>query len=89
MLINCGRVVMVFIWVVLLLNLVHPATKPLKYFIDVALIFMVVMHGLQVVLLKATQTASGPKMTRREEIKLFIFGVFELLSWQKKNFPKK
>lgn len=89
MLINCGRVVMVFIWVVLLLNLVHPATKPLKYFIDVALIFMVVMHGLQVVLLKATQSNNGPKMTRKEEIKLFIFGVFELLSWQKKHFPKK
>lgn len=89
MLINFGRVVMVFIWGVLLLNLVHPATKPLKYFIDVALIFMVIMHGLQVVLLKATQTANGPKMTRKEEIKLFVFGVFELLSWQKKHFPKK
>ena len=89
MLINVGRVVMVFIWGVLLLNLVHPATKPLKYFIDVALIFIVLRHGLQVVLLKATQTGAGPKMTRKEEIKLFIFGVFELLSWQKKHFPKK
>lgn len=89
MLINCGRVLILFIWVVLLLNLVHPATKPLKYFIDVALIFMVVMHGLQLVLLKATQTSNGPTMTKKEEIKLFIFGVFELLSWQKKHFPKK
>lgn len=88
MLINFGRVLMAFIWVVLLLNLVHPATKPLKYFIDVALIFMVVMHGLQVVLLKATQSKDAPKMSRLEEFKLFFFGVFELLAWQKKHFPK-
>lgn len=88
MLINFGRVLMAFIWVVLLLNLVHPATKPLKYFIDVALIFMVVMHGLQVVLLKVTQSKDAPKMSRLEEFKLFFFGVFELLAWQKKHFPK-
>ncbi|MBT0727361.1 DUF1145 family protein [Rosenbergiella australiborealis] len=89
MLINFGRILMAFIWVVLLLNLIHPATKPLKYFIDVALLFMVVMHGLQLVLLKATQTPSVPKMTKKEEFRIFIFGVFELLAWQRKNFPKK
>ena len=89
MLINTGRAVMLFIWAVLLLNLIHPATKPLKYFIDVALIFMVVMHGLQLVLLKSTQMGSAPKLSRKDEIKIFIFGVFELLSWQNKNFPKK
>lgn len=88
MLINLGRIIMVFIWCVLLLNLVHPASKPLKYFIDVALIFMVVMHGLQLVLLKTTQPANASKMTRAEQVKLFFFGVFELLAWQKKHFPK-
>ncbi|MBT0722220.1 DUF1145 family protein [Tatumella sp. TA1] len=89
MLINAGRAVMLFIWAVLLLNLIHPATKPLKYFIDVALIFMVVMHGLQLVLLKSTQMGSAPKLSRKDQIRIFIFGVFELLSWQKKNFPKQ
>jgi len=88
MFINIGRVLMVFIWFFLLLNLVHPATKPLKYFIDVALIFMVVMHGLQLILLKATQSNSTLKMSKKEQVKIFFFGAFELLAWQKKHFPK-
>lgn len=88
MLLNLGRAVMLFIWAVLLLNLVHPATKPLKYFIDIALIFMVVMHGLQLVLLKATQPKNGPQLSKGLQFRLFVFGVFELLIWQKKHFPK-
>lgn len=87
--INLCKILIIFIWGALILNIVHPATKPLKYFLDIALIFMVIMHGLQVVLLKATQAKSSVKMTRLEEVKFFFFGVFELLTWQKKHYPKK
>ncbi|QKJ85234.1 DUF1145 family protein [Paramixta manurensis] len=84
---NLGRVLMLFVWGFLLLNLVHPFPKPLKYFIDVALFFMVVMHGLQLVLLRATQPKDAPKLSAFTQAKIFFFGVFELLAWQKKQNP--
>lgn len=89
MLINIGRLLMICVWAFLLLNLVHPFPKPLKYFIDVALFFMVVMHGLQLVLMRATQPRDAPKLSALMQIKIFFFGVFELLAWQKKFLPKK
>ncbi|MOA69553.1 hypothetical protein D3C78_1978100 [compost metagenome] len=49
---------------------------------------MVVMHGLQLVLLKSTQPKDQP-ISRWLETKIFIFGVFELLDWQKKQPPLK
>jgi Predicted membrane protein len=52
---NLGRLLMICVWAFLLLNLVHPFPTPLRYFVHVALFFMVVMHGLQLVLLRATQ----------------------------------
>ena len=86
---NLGRLLMVFVWAFLLLNLVHPFPKPLTYFVNVALIFMVLMHGLQLVLLKATQPKDGAKLSRLTQIKIFFFGVFELLAWQKKHYPQR
>lgn len=84
MLINLGRLLMVFVWGFLLLNLVHAFPRPLKYFVDVALIFMVIMHALQLVLLRATQPKTGPTLSGLTQAKIFFFGVFELLLWQKK-----
>ena len=86
---NLGRLLMVFVWAFLLLNLVHPFPRPLTYFVNVALIFMVLMHGLQLVLLKATQPKDGVRLSRITQIKIFFFGVFELLAWQKKHYPKQ
>ncbi len=45
---------------------------------------MVLMHGMQMALLKSTLPKDGPQMTRGEQIRIFLFGVFELLVWQKK-----
>ncbi|STW71052.1 membrane protein [Klebsiella michiganensis] len=45
---------------------------------------MILMHGLQLTLLKATQTKEMPPLGRFEQIRIFIFGVFELVAWQKK-----
>ncbi|MFV9713747.1 DUF1145 family protein [Pantoea agglomerans] len=89
MLLNLGRLLMLCVWGFLLANLVHPYPKPLTYFITVALIFMILMHGLQLVLLRTTQTKDAPPIDRVTQAKVFLFGVFELVAWQKKNFPRK
>ena len=88
--INLGRLLMLGVWGFLLSNLFYPFPKPLKYFIDVATIFMVLMHGLQLVLLKSTQPKDQP-ISGWQQARIFIFGVFELLAWQKKQpqRPKK
>ncbi|PKH22252.1 hypothetical protein CIG19_13175 [Enterobacterales bacterium CwR94] len=89
MLLNLGRVLMLCVWGFLLSNLIHPYPVPLKYFLHVALFFMVVMHGLQLTLLKATQPKDGPEISGLQQFKIFLFGVFELLAWQKKQPPIK
>ena len=89
MLINLGRLLMLCVWAFLLLNLFQPFPKPLNIFVNVALIFMILMHGLQLTLLRATQPKDAPPIDRWTQCKIFLFGVFELLAWQKANFPKK
>ncbi|MCW1833445.1 DUF1145 family protein [Pantoea ananatis] len=89
MLLNLGRLLMLCVWGFLLFNLIHPYPKPLTWFINVALIFMILMHGLQLVLLRTTQGKDAPPIGRVTQIKVFLFGVFELVAWQKKNFPRK
>jgi Predicted membrane protein len=89
MLLNLGRLLMLCVWAFLLANLFHPFPKPLNIFVNVALFFMILMHGLQMTLLKATMPKDGPQMTRSEQIRVFLFGVFELVAWQKKLTPKK
>ncbi len=89
MLINLGRLLMLCVWAFLLLNLVHPFPRPLNIFVNVALVFMVLMHGMQMALLQSTMPKDGPQMSRGEKARIFLFGVFELLAWQKKVAPKK
>ncbi|AWK14981.1 DUF1145 family protein [Candidatus Fukatsuia symbiotica] len=88
--INFGRLLMLTTWGFLLLNLFRFFPKPLRYFIDVAMIFMMLMHGLQLALLRSTQPKDQP-ISGWQQTKIFIFGVFELLAWQKKQLqlPKK
>ena len=91
MLINIGRLLMLCIWAFLLMNIIHPFPKPMKYFLDVAMVFMFLMHGLQVMLLKATQGKEQKPLGAGLQLRIFLFGVFELLAWQKKQppLPKK
>ncbi len=63
MLINLGRLLMLFVWAFLILNLVHPFPRPLNIFVNVALVFMALMHGMQLALLKSTIPKAGPQMT--------------------------
>jgi putative membrane protein len=87
MLINVGRLLMLCIWAFLLMNIIHPFPKPMKYFLDVAMVFMFFMHGLQIMLLKATQGKEQNKIGGWLQLRIFLFGVFELLAWQKKQPP--
>ncbi|MCW2257683.1 putative membrane protein [Providencia alcalifaciens] len=84
MLINAGRVLMICVWGFMAFNLIHPFPKPLKYFMDVAMVFMVLMHALQTIFLKAT-LAKGEKLSGLLQTRIFFFGVFEMLAMQKKQ----
>lgn len=83
--INVGRLLMLGVWGFLLLNLFQPFPSPLKYFMHVAMAFMFLMHGLQLLMLKSTLPKDGPTISKWQEIKIFVFGVFELVAWQQKN----
>lgn len=72
MLLNLGRLLMLCVWGFLLFNLIHPYPKPLTWFINVALIFMILMHGLQLVLLRTTQVKDAPPIDRVTQIKVFF-----------------
>lgn len=85
MIINLGRLMMVVIWAFLLFNLVKPFPVPGNYFLYVGLAFMTVMHGLKMMMLKAMVLPGQPKPTAAELWRIFIFGVFELMAWQKKQ----
>ena len=75
MLINLGRLLMLCVWAFLLLNIFQPFPRPLNIFVNVALIFMVLMHGMQLALLKSTMPKDGPQMTNGEKIRIFLFTV--------------
>lgn len=83
MLINIGRLLMLVVWAFFLLNLFQPMPKPLNIFVNVALIFTVLMHSLQLALLKSSQSRDVLLLSRWQQVRIFIFGVFELLVWQK------
>lgn len=85
MLINLGRLLMLGVWAFLLLNVFHPLPRPLNIFVNVALIFMVIMHAMQLALMKSTLQKDAPSLGHVEQFKIFVFGVFELLAWQKKQ----
>lgn len=86
--INVGRLLMLLVWGFLVFNLIQPFPRPLKYLLDVALIFTALMHGLQLTLLKASLAKDEPAFSRLFQARLFIFGVFEMLAWQKKQQAK-
>lgn len=85
MLINLGRLLMLGVWAFMLLNLFQPFPRPLNIFVNVAMVFTILMHGLQLVLLKSTQAKDAAPIGKMQELRIFIFGVFELLAWQKQQ----
>lgn len=80
MLINAGKLLMVFVWGFMIFNLIHPFPKPLKYFIDVAMIFM---HAMQAIF--ASRFCKNRKTSSLAANKNFYIRRFELLAWQKRQ----
>ncbi|WP_179233349.1 DUF1145 domain-containing protein, partial [Salmonella enterica] len=64
MLSNLRRLLITFVWAFLILNLVHRFPRPLTIFVNVALVFMALMNGMQLAALKSTKPKAGPQMTR-------------------------
>ncbi|MTD37347.1 DUF1145 family protein [Erwinia sp. CPCC 100877] len=94
MLINLGRLLMLGVWGFMLFNLLHPYPHPLNIFVNVAMVFTILMHGLQLTLLKASQAADNEGKANQPlgaawQIRIFLFGVFELLAWQKKQHRQR
>ncbi|MBJ7222101.1 MULTISPECIES: DUF1145 family protein [unclassified Brenneria] len=85
--INLGRLLMLGVWGFLVLNLFHPFPRPLNIFMTVAMVFTILMHGFQLLLLKSSQPKGNPPLSPALQARIFLFGVFELLAWQKKQ-PK-
>lgn len=86
--INLGRLLMLGVWGFLLANLIAPFPRPLNIFMIVAMAFTLLMHGFQLLLLRASQPKGGARLGRGLEARIFLFGVFELLAWQKKQAPR-
>ncbi|MDX5630463.1 MULTISPECIES: DUF1145 family protein [unclassified Brenneria] len=86
--INLGRLLMLGIWGILIFNLIQPFPRPLNIFMTVAMIFTLLMHGFQLLLLRASQPKDSPALSQALQARIFLFGVFELLAWQKK-LPKQ
>ena len=86
---NIGRLLRLCVWGFMLGNIIHPSTRPRNIFMNVALGFMGLMHGLHVTILNTTVTKDQPKLRNWQELRSFLFGVSELLAWQKKNTPPK
>lgn len=89
LLINLGRLMMLCVWAFLILNLIQPFPRPLNIFVNVALVFTFFMHALQATMLKSALPKDGPQMSKADQFRIFLFGVFELLVWQKKLKAKK
>ncbi|PHM62768.1 DUF1145 family protein [Xenorhabdus ishibashii] len=88
MFILLGRAIMILVWGIMIFNLFHPFPKPLRYFMDIAMVFTVIMHAFQLLLLKNSQP-KDQNLSGFLQTKIFFFGVFELLSWQKKQQKEK
>lgn len=91
MFINIGRLLMLLVWTVMLYNMFIPFAKPLNYILNIAFIFMVIMHILKLIMLKIALANEQIQFSKAAQIRLFFFGVFELLAWQKqwRNEDKK
>ncbi|MDF7669987.1 DUF1145 domain-containing protein [Orbaceae bacterium ESL0721] len=85
MFIILGKTIFACIWLFLLFNLIHPFPRPANIVANIALIAFVIMHGLQAWLLSSTMTKQEKTKDRFKVLRLFLFGIFETLSWKKQD----
>lgn len=85
MFILLGKLVYLFIWLFLLFNLVHPFPKPANILAYIGLVAFTLIHGLQAWILQSTMVNQEKEQDKFKALRLFIFGVFEVLSWKNKK----
>lgn len=88
MFILIGKLFYLALWGFLLLNLVRPFPGAAHALLIIALAGFVLIHGLQAWLLSSTLTRQERERDRFLVLRAFLFGVFEALSWKKKQQQK-
>ncbi|MCX8641219.1 MULTISPECIES: DUF1145 domain-containing protein [unclassified Gilliamella] len=85
MFIFIGKVLYSLIWLFFLFNLIYPYPRPANIVAYVGLIAFAITHGLQAWMLQSTMTNQEKEQDKYKALRLFIFGVFESLSWKQKK----
>ncbi|OCG13308.1 hypothetical protein A9G24_07745 [Gilliamella sp. App6-5] len=85
MFIFIGKVLYSLIWLFLVFNLIHPYPHPANVVANIGLIAFTVIHGLQAWMLHSTMTNQEKQQDKFKVLRLFLFGVFESLSWKGKK----
>lgn len=86
MIIFIGRLFYLCVWAFLIFNLICPLPHPANIVGNIALLVLILTHGLQAILLNATLTPQEKQNDRFKVFRLFVFGIFETLNWnQTKN----
>lgn len=80
-----GKAAYLCIWIFLIANLIYPYPKPANILCNIALCAMILLHGMQALLFASTRTQQEKEKDKFAVFRLFIFGVFEVLSWKKKQ----
>lgn len=72
-----AKIFMLVVWGVLLLNLIQPFAGSMHIALNVMGIFMLLMHGLQVLML--TKLSAGQiSLTTKEKLSIWLFGSFAM-----------
>ncbi|OCF92279.1 hypothetical protein A9G17_03635 [Gilliamella sp. wkB7] len=85
MFIFIGKFLYTIMWLFLLFNLIHPYPKPANIVAYLGLAAFTLTHGLQAYMLQSTMTNKEKEEDKFKALRLFIFGVFESLSWKIKK----
>lgn len=85
MIILLGKGVYLGMWVFFIINLIFPYPRPANILCNIALCAMILLHGLQAFLFASTRTEQEKLQDKWAVLRFFIFGVFEVMSWKKKN----
>lgn len=85
MFILVGKLFYLCVWGFLVFNLIFPFRYPANIVINIALAAMCIIHGLQALLLNATLSSQEKDSDRFKALRLFVFGIFEVLSWKNKR----
>lgn len=85
MFIMIGKAIYLCIWLFLLFNLIYPFPSPANVVANIALATFTLIHGLQAWLLNSTLSTQEKRQDKFKVLRMFLFGVFEVLSWKQKK----